>query len=184
MRGSNKQKNKFIKFLALALYYGLFRYLPQYSPHGGEFKDLRSFLCKHIFLKCGENVNVKKGASFGLGSNLEIDDNSDIGLNAHIGGLDNGGKLVIGKDVMMAPEVTILTLKHNYLRKDIPIKAQGFENSKVIIEDDVWIGYRVIILPGVILGKGSIIAAGSVVTKNVDPFTIVGGVPATFIKRR
>ena len=184
MRGPNGQKTKFIKFVALALYYGLFRYLPQYSPSGREFKNLRSFLCKHIFLKCGDNVNVKQGASFGLGTNLEIDNNSDIGLNAYIGGLDNGGKLIIGKDVMMAPDVTILTLKHNYMQRDIPIKKQGFKNSKIIIEDDVWIGYGVIILPGVRLGRGSIIAAGSVVTKNVDRFTIVGGVPATFIKRR
>lgn len=181
---SNSPNNKYIKLISLALYYGIFKYLPQYSPNGGEFKNMRGFLCKHIFLKCGENVNIKKGASFGLGTNLEIDDNSDIGLNARIAGLDNGGRLIIGKNVMMAPEVTILTLKHNYHRKDIPMKEQGFTDSEVVIEDDVWIGFGVIVLPGVRLGKGSIVGAGSVVTKDVDPYTIVGGVPATFIKSR
>lgn len=141
-------------------------------------------MCKYIFPKCGNNVNIKKGAKFGLGNNIEIGDNSDIGLNAYISGCDSGGKLIIGNNVIMAPEVTILTLKHNYNDKDLPISKQGFKPSVVIIEDDVWIGYRATILPGVKISKGSVIAAGAVVTKDVNPYMVVGGVPAKFIKRR
>lgn len=184
MNGKNKQKNEFIRFLALALYYGLLKHMPQYLHNGSELRNLRSSVCRHIFSKCGNNVNIKKGASFGLGKNIEIGNNSDIGLNAYIAGCDNGGKLIIGNDVIMAPKVSILTLKHNYKLKDRPIRTQGFDDSTVVIEDDVWIGYKAIILPGVRLGKGSVIAAGSVVSKDVEPYTVVGGVPARFIKKR
>jgi len=71
---------------------------------------------------------------------------------------------------MMAPEVIILTWNHKFDRTDIPMRLHGSGACKpVIIEDDVWIGQRVIIMPGVTLGKGSMIGPGSVVTKSVDP---------------
>ena len=178
------QKNEIYRTMALILYYAILRYLPQYSLRGTEFKNIRSSTCRYIFLKCGKNVNVKKGAQFGMGKNIEIGNNSDIGLNAYIAGCDSGGKLIIGNNVIMAPEVAILTLKHNYNKKDVPINEQGFEASKVVIEDDVWIGYRTTILPGVKIGKGSVIASGAVVTEDVDQYTVVGGVPAKVIKKR
>jgi maltose O-acetyltransferase len=181
---SDYKKNNNFRIIILGLYYGIFRHLPQYSPTGKEFRSLRSFLCNHLFDKCGSNVNIKKGSSFGTGANIEIGNHSDLGLNSYIAGTDNGGKLIIGNDVIMGPEVAILTLSHNYHSKDELIRKQGFVNSKVIIEDDVWIGYRVTILPGVRIGRGSVIAACSVVTKDVEPYTVVGGVPANFIKKR
>lgn len=179
-----KFHNKLLRNISLILYYGILRYLPQYLPNGSECRNLRSSVCKYVFEKCGENVNVKKGAFFGMGNNIVIGNNSDIGLNARISGCDAGGKLNIGNDVIMAPEVTILTLKHNYIEKDKLIRDQGFEKSIVTIEDDVWIGQHVTILPGVKIGKGAVIAAASVVVKDVDPYTVVGGVPAKYIKVR
>jgi maltose O-acetyltransferase len=137
-----------------------------------------------IFKKCGKNVNIKKNASFGTGKNIEIGDNSDIGINAYIAGIDLGGELIIGSNVMMAPDVVILTAKHNCDNTSIPINSQGISPSKVIIGDDVWIGIRSVILPGVKIGKGSIIGAGSIVTKDVPAFCIVGGVPAKILKYR
>ena len=85
---------------------------------------------------------------------------------------------------MMAPEVVILTLGHYYNDVNTPINCQGDFASKVIVENDVWIGIRSIILPGVRIGAGAIVGAGAVVTKDVPPWTIVGGVPAKIIKRR
>ena len=85
---------------------------------------------------------------------------------------------------MMAPDVVILTRKHIHSDIKIPMSKQGSISAKVIIEDDVWIGMRVIILPGVKIGRSSIIGAGAVVTHDVLPFTVVGGVPAKFIKER
>jgi maltose O-acetyltransferase len=184
LKSEKNPQNTFIRILALALYYGLLKYLPQYLPNGSELRNLRTSMCRHIFLKCGNNVNVKKGASFGLGKNIEIGDNSDIGLNAYIAGCDSGGKLIIGNNVIMAPEVSILTLNHNYIKKDVLIREQGFRRSTVIIGDDVWIGYRATILPGVEIGKGSVIGACSLVNKDVKPYNIVGGVPARVLKKR
>ena len=73
---------------------------------------------------------------------------------------------------------------HNYARTDIPIYRQGETSKGIVIEDDVWIGARVTILDGVRVGGGSIIAAGAVVSKDVEPFSVVGGVPARVLKSR
>lgn len=105
-------------------------------------------------------------------------------MNAKILGIDGGGECIIGKNVMMAPEVIILTLNHKYIDMNCPIIMQGSYASKVVIEDDVWIGIRAIILPGIKIGRGAVIGAGAVVTKDVPPYTVVGGVPAKIIKRR
>jgi maltose O-acetyltransferase len=175
---------RFVRFWALLAYYGIARYLPQYTPGGREIRRVRSVFCKFLFRRCGNNVNIKKGAFIGSGKNIEIGDNSDIGVNAYIAGVSDLGELVIGNNVMMAPRVVILTLGHKYDRIDIPMNRQGYFGSRVTLEDDVWIGYGAIIMPGVRVGKGAVVGAGAVVTKDVPPFAIVGGVPARVIRMR
>jgi maltose O-acetyltransferase len=173
-----------LRFISLVVYYGFARYLPQYLPGGHECKKIRGFVVKYIFRKCGANINIKRGAFFGLGRDIEIGNNSDIGLNAYIAGIGGGGELIIGDNVIMAPEVAILTLGHYHSDPNMLINRQGDYTSKIIIEDNVWIGIRSIILPGVRIGEGAIIGAGAVVTKDVPPYSIVGGVPAKVISRR
>lgn len=86
---------------------------------------------------------------------------------------------------MMAPDVIIIGENHQFSRLDVPMRLQGYqEYPPVYIDDDVWIGARVIILPGITIGKGSILGAGSVVTKDVPPFSIVAGNPARIIRNR
>lgn len=85
---------------------------------------------------------------------------------------------------MMGPEVTILTHTHRIDRTDIPMGQQGSMVSEVVIGDDVWIGMRAIILPGVRIGSGAVIGAGAVVTKDVPDYAVVGGVPARVIRYR
>lgn len=86
---------------------------------------------------------------------------------------------------MMGTDVTIITRNHRFDRTDIPMMEQGFEEERpVYIGNDVWIGDRALILPGVHVGDGSIITAGAVVTKDVPPYSIVGGVPARKIRNR
>lgn len=175
--------NKVIHSIRLILYYCFARYLPD-PPISTQGRKVRRKLCESIFLKCGENVNIGRMAYFGLGSDISIGSNSSIGPRAQIIGIGMGGILTIGNDVMMGPEVVILLSEHNHNRIDIPMNQQGVRTSTITIEDDVWIGMRVMILRGVTIGKGSIIGAGAVVTKNVPPNAVVGGVPARIIGYR
>ena len=138
----------------------------------------RTFFAKRIIRYCGKNVNIEKKASFTPG--LSIGDNSGVGIMCEVNGL-----VTIGKNVMMGPEVVIYSSSHKYDRIDIPMCEQGFDDPKeVVIEDDVWLGRRVIIMPGVHIGKGSIIGAGAVVTKDIPEYSVAVGVPAKVVKSR
>jgi acetyltransferase-like isoleucine patch superfamily enzyme len=116
-----------------------------------------------------------------VGEGLRLGDNSNIGPYAFIG---CSGWVDIGRRVLMGPRVTILSENHRHARTDVPIKEQGVERSFVRIEDDCWLGANSTIVAGVTIGRGAIVAAGSVVTRDVEPFTVVGGSPARFIRRR
>ena len=94
------------------------------------------------------------------------------------------GNLSIGNNVLIAAHCVIIPANHIFSDLDSPINSQGLTTKGIIIEDDVWIGAGCRILDGVTVGKGSIIAAGAVVNKDVEPYTIVGGVPAKIIKKR
>ncbi len=107
-------------------------------------KPFAIFLCKYIFDQIGAQVNIEKNVFFGSGRDISIGEQSGIGVNAWV-----QGPLHIGKYVMMGPDVLIYTKNHEYARTDIPMIHQGdTEPLPVVIEDDVWIGARVIILPG------------------------------------
>lgn len=141
-------------------------------------RKLRTAWARAIVSKCGKNVNIEKNASFT--SELEIGDNSGVGIDCEL-----NGPITIGNDVMMGPEVVIYTSSHNFDKIDVPMNLQGFKNAEPVkIGNDVWIGRRVIIMPGVTIGNGAIIGAGAVVTKDVPDYAIVGGVPAKVIKMR
>jgi maltose O-acetyltransferase len=94
------------------------------------------------------------------------------------------GPLKIGNDVMIGPDVMIFTQNHRNDRLDIPMRLQTDPKRQVVIEDDVWIAARVIVLPGVTIHKGAIVGAGAVVTKDVPEYAVVGGNPAKVIKYR
>lgn len=166
--------------LSYAAYYFVARHLPSsYAPYSLGSGRLRSFLAKRMFLKCGENVNVEHGAFFGGGREIEIGNNSAIGLNARI-----SGPLSIGDDVMMGPNVSIYTQNHETENINKPMRLQTAPKEKVTIGNDCWIGANAVLLPGVTIGNGVIIGAGAVVTKSVPDYAVVGGVPAKIIKFR
>lgn len=168
------------KIICLLIYYSVLRYLPAWTNKYTKWcKKLRYHCCKNLFDCCGIDVNVEKGANFGTGKGICIGDNSGIGINCQI-----RGPLEIGSDVMMGPEVLILTQNHCHHNIDIPMRLQGYVKEAVKIGDDCWIGQRAIILPGVTLGRGVIVAAGAVVTKSFPDYSIIGGVPAKILKKR
>lgn len=167
------------KFFSRVLYEILYKKLPASYSFGGRIaKKLRAHAVRGFILHCGKNVNIEHGAC--ISSKLSIDDNSGVGINCTV-----KGTAIIGKNVMMGPECIIFCSNHCFERTDIPMCEQGFtEDEPCIIGDDVWIGQRVMIMPGVKIGNGVVIAAGAVVTKDVPDYAIVGGVPAKIIRYR
>lgn len=159
--------------------YFIAKKMPATHSHFGKIGGkLRVFCATKMCASVGKNVNIEHGASFS--KELSIGERSGVGINCKL-----YGKVVIGKYVNMGPEVYIYTSNHGHDRVDIPMQEQGYTVEKpVVIDDDVWIGSRVTILPGVHIGQGAIVGASAVVTHDVEPFTIVGGNPAKLIRRR
>jgi maltose O-acetyltransferase len=146
-------------------------------PFGGY---LRNTLAHGILEQCGTGINIERGARFGNGTGIRLGDYSGIGIRAEV-----GEGTTIGRYVMMGPEVVIITGSHEYSDVTKPMALQGREPIRpVVIEDDVWIGLRVIILPGVVIGTGSIIGAGAIVTKSIPPYSIAVGNPARVVRNR
>jgi acetyltransferase-like isoleucine patch superfamily enzyme len=94
------------------------------------------------------------------------------------------GGLTIGNDVHISPGVVMVPMNHVYKDPNIIISEQGETREGIIIEDDVWVGAKVVILDGVTIGKGSVIGAGAVVTKSVPSYSVAVGSPAKVIKQR
>jgi maltose O-acetyltransferase len=171
-----------VQLLFLVLYYSLLRYLPASSSIiGGKFfKMIRYQCCRNIFKYCGKNVNIERNAIFGSGIDLCIGDNSGLGVNCIL-----PGNIQIGKNVMMGPNCIIFSSNHEFDDITIPMINQGHTEAKqTFIEDDVWIGRDVIFTPGRKIKKGSIIAAGCVLTKDFPEYSVVGGNPSKLIKSR
>lgn len=131
----------------------------------------------------GKNAIIRPSNIYGgpIGDGLEIGNNSNIGPFNYIG---CSGKITIGNNVMLGPRVSIYAENHVFDNTELTIKEQGVKKQFVRIEDDCWIASNVVILSGVTIGQGSVIAAGAVVTASIEPYSIVGGVPAKLIKKR
>lgn len=171
------------RILGRILYSTIGRLLPaahcRIKPLGRLGKWFRGSICGRLMLSsCGKNVNIYKNSE--LSQYIELGDNSDLGLRARI-----YGKVIIGNDVIMAPDVVIYTINHKTTDLSIPIKYQGYTKERpVTIGDGVWIGHGAFILPGVNIGKGAVVAARTVVTKDVPDYSIVAGNPGRIVKTR
>jgi acetyltransferase-like isoleucine patch superfamily enzyme len=139
------------------------------------------WLLRPLFARVGRNVVFDPDGSYSFGT-IEIGSDVFIGLGASF----SGQQVVIGNKIMFGPRVTILGGDHQYDRPGqfmFDLKAPG-RSAPVVIEDDVWVGGGVIVLKGVRIGTGSIVGAGSVVTKDVAPYTVVAGNPARCLRKR
>jgi len=109
---------------------------------------------------------------------VTIGDYSRIGIHCTV-----IGPVSIGNHVNLAQGITVTALNHNFSDTTQRIDQQGITTRPVVIADDVWIGANAVILPGVTIGQHAVVAAGAVVTKDVPPYSVVGGVPATVLKK-
>lgn len=168
-----------VRKVAYLGYYILINKLPN-SRFWGGFNKMRTAYARWMgvmpkggggFLE--ERVYLGGPGKVSMGAGCQINENVFI----------QGAQ--IGDDVMIAPGCCLLTRNHGFDRTDIPMTQQGeTEEQLVVLEDDVWLGRNVLVMPGVRIGKGSIAAAGAVITKDVEPYSIVGGVPAKLIRKR
>lgn len=145
---------------------------------------------KYSKYNIGSNLHIGRGVVLWAKNNLSIGDNFYIGRYSQI-----ECDAFIGNNVIFGNNVALVgKFDHHFEQVGVPtrlasqIRDKDYSwkglNSQVIIGDDVWVGYGSIIMSGVTIGRGAIVAAGSVVTKNVEPYAIVGGNPAKFIKFR
>ena len=158
--------------LCLLLYYGF----------GTAAKRMRGAICRHILGCCGSGNNIEQGAYIGNGKDVRIGNNVGLGRNFKV----LMRMLTIGDNVMMGEDVLFLGGGHRHSRTDVPMNKQGSEGkTPLYIESDVWIGARVTVLPGCRhIGRGAIIGACAVVTKDVPDFAVVAGNPAKVMKYR
>jgi acetyltransferase-like isoleucine patch superfamily enzyme len=149
----------------------------------------------HLFYSSSEEIKILGNSSLGVGSILITLDTSrlltlpllEIGNQTYIGDYVNiraaGGKITIGDHCLIANGVCIVSSNHG-TNKDATIVSQPWSRGDVVIGNDVWLGAHTVVLPGVKIGQGAIVGAGAVVTKDVLPYTIVGGIPAVKIGER
>jgi len=131
----------------------------------------------------GNNVSImRQSYLYSTNASLKIGDNFTMNSNSYLSADD--GLIHIGNSVMIAQNVVVRAADHNHDSVDIPIQNQGVKYGEIHIEDGVWVCANSVITSNTRIGKHSIVAAGSVVTKDVPPYSIVAGVPAKIIKRR
>jgi maltose O-acetyltransferase len=179
MTGEIRQKWTIKKIICYAIYRLIAKHLPGDIPVIGKlFHKLRTLVCRPLFKESAKIIGIGKGVNFDNGCNIIMKDHANIGSYANLGGPH--ATITIGSHVMMGTHCTIISQNHKYLEEGF----DGFEGQDVMIDDFAWIGNRVIILPGVRIGKHAIIGAGAVVPKNIPDYAIAVGNPAIVKKYR
>lgn len=166
---------------------------------------LRSSLIRWALNKCGFGFRIEIGPMIKGYKNIQLGDNVSLGtynsLYAHSGGrliigdrlstnhnvmisASENGHITIGDNVIIGPNTAIRASNHRYERNDIPIRDQGHKPGEIVIEDDVWIAANVVVVAGAHIGRGCVIAAGSVVNAEIPAYSVAGGIPARIIRNR
>ncbi|HHB94594.1 MAG TPA: acyltransferase [Campylobacterales bacterium] len=162
-----------------------FAYKPLFKSIKGKFS-----IDTGVTILGFENITIGKNISFMKNSYiyahdsgvLEIGDNFTLNSNSQLGA--SFGKIVIGDNCAIAPNCVLRASNHNFSNPNIPFREQGHTYGEIILEDDVWVSSNCVITANTKIGKSSIIGAGSVVTKDVEPYSVMGGVPAKLIIKR
>lgn len=187
---SSRGRDKFKKFKSiLSLLSAFYSVFPLNSrkkifEHYRNTKGLKGIAIRYALIKtiakgCGDNVSIHPGCYILSAENLMLGNNVSIHPMCYI---DATGEIEIGNDVSIAHATTIMSTSHSFSDVNIPIKDQEVIREKVVIEDNVWLGSKATILCGNTVKTGSVVGASAVVTKDVESYTVVAGVPAKVIK--
>ncbi len=170
-------RNRLARGVLLTAYYGAAQFLPQQGRPGGEVaRAIRAMLCRALFDASGRWIKVGPRVDIGKG-HVSLGQRSSIGMGSRV---PRGVK--IGEDVMIGPELLVVPTNHPVgLTGQRWIEDDGGYRPPQI-GDGAWIGARVILLPGVTIGRGCIIGAGAVVTKDIPDHAVAVGVPAKVIR--
>ena len=139
---------------------------------------LRARLLRHFVKQLGRHAVVQQGMRLTTPEKISIGSNCNFGQGVFLTG---GGGIRIGDWVGMGPDAKVWSVNHRFVDPDVPWLAQGWDYAEVVLEDDVWLGANVFVMPGVTIGKGAIVSAGSVVTKSMPAYSIVVGNPARVV---
>lgn len=142
---------------------------------------IRALFWKFFLKKIGKDVDIMSGVKIMSPQKVSIGNDVLINEGCKIGGQRG---ISIGNFVLLAYNVNLVSENHEYRNYLLPIKTQGYYGGPIYIEDDVWVGANAVVLPNVTIGRGAIVGANAVVTKDVPPYAIVGGVPAKILKYR
>lgn len=152
------------------------------TPHDPLSSKIKSTLMRWRGAKVGARVKIWRDVWVDDYRKLTLGSDISIGKSAMF---ICGGGVTVGSRVMIAHGSKIVSSGHRIPDDlDEPMRFSGPEQSPIVIEDDAWVGAGATVLPGVTVGRGAVIAAGAVVTKDVEPYTIVGGVPAKLLRKR
>jgi len=135
-------------------------------------------------IEIGDNVSINKNSYLYAqeGGRISIGNNCSINANAMLN--STPGYIEICDGCAIGPNTVLRAADHTIIRKDIPIKKQAQKHGEIIVETDVWIAANCVITSDIRIGEGAVIGAGTVVNKDVKPYSVVGGVPARLIKMR
>ncbi|MDH4169633.1 MAG: acyltransferase [Acidimicrobiia bacterium] len=142
-----------------------------------------TYVAERRKLSMGEGVALAPNLSLANGERIEIGAGSNIGSRCHLWAGDHIGRIVLGEHALLAPDVFITTSDYRF-DDGAPIMDQAKNELDVIVGDDVWLGAKVVVVGGVTIGDGCVVAAGAVVTRDLAPYTIAGGVPAEVLGQR
>lgn len=147
------------------------------------FEGVKMALKRGCPITIGDNVSIEKGVVISTSESGKI----SIGNNVYLGEysvLTSNEEIEIGANVLISPHNDIVDFNHIYQDQSIPVNRQGVIAKKITIQEDAWIGSGCKILMGVTVGRGAVVGAGSVVTKDVPPYHVAVGNPAKTIKER
>lgn len=139
---------------------------------------LRTWLLPAFLGRMGSNTIVHSGFRVTMAHRVSVGSHCHFGPDVFITG---GGGVSIGDWVGFGPDVKVWSVNHRFEDPDTPWLLQGWESKPVVIEDDVWLAANVFVMPGVTIGRGAVVSAGTVVSKSVAPFAIVAGNPGRVV---